>query len=157
MVSFRDQPFTKESRYDTLKSRRWRSARPGVSQPAPPGTPGCDTEGMPVPPRRLKDLIEGTVDHHASQACPALQEVTITWHGGHGYMSAWAGPGDDTDEQIPLCRIDYLGDQDEWGFALWDPATETYTPSTLRTGEPTGHPNDAFDTAAIVHLTDYQQ
>jgi len=37
------------------------------------------------------------------------------------------------------------------------PATETYTPAILRTGEPTGHPNDAFDTAAIIHLTDYQQ
>jgi len=27
----------------------------------------------------------------------------------------------------------------------------------LRTGQPTGHPNDAFDTAAIIHLADYQQ
>ena len=28
-----------------------------------------DNNRMPVPPRRLKDLIEGTVDHHASQRC----------------------------------------------------------------------------------------
>jgi len=32
-------------------------------------------------------------------------------------MAAWAGPGDDTDEEIGLCRIEYLGD-DDWGFAL---------------------------------------
>jgi len=35
--------------------------------------------------------------------------------------------------------------------------TETYTDAILRTGECAGHPSDAFDTAAIIHLTDYQQ
>lgn len=34
---------------------------------------------MPVPPKRLKDFIEGTVDHHAAQAWPALEEVTTRW------------------------------------------------------------------------------
>ena len=42
---------------------------------------------MPAPPKRLKDLIEGTVDHHASQAYPDLQEVTIRWHGSFGYLN----------------------------------------------------------------------
>ena len=36
-------------------------------------------------------------------------------------MAAWAGPGGDTDEEIRLCRIEYLGD-DDWGFALYDPS-----------------------------------
>lgn len=112
---------------------------------------------MPVPSKRLKDLIEGTVDHHASLTCPDLQEVTIGWRGSFGYLTAWAGEGDDNDEQIPLCRIQYLGDDDHWGFAIYDPATDTYTDTILRTGEHAGHPADALDTAAIVHLTDYQQ
>lgn len=43
------------------------------------------------------------------------------------------------------------------GFAIYHPATETCTPAMLRTGQPTGHPNDAFDTAAIIHLVDCQQ
>src|SRR5258708_30810910 len=110
---------------------------------------------MPAPPRRLKDLIEGTVDHHASR-CPDLQEVTRRWRGSYGYLPAWAGEGDDNDEQIPLCSIEYLGDNQHCGFALYDPATETYPPAMLRTGQPTGHPNDAFDTAAIIHLADFQ-
>jgi hypothetical protein len=42
-------------------------------------------------------------------------------------------------------------------LTLYDPATETYTPALLRTGQPAGHPNDAFDTAAIIHLVNYQQ
>lgn len=112
---------------------------------------------MPVPPRRLKDLIEGTVDHHASLTHPDLQEITIRWRGSYGYLIAWAGEGDENDEQIPLCRIGYLGDDDHWSFALYDPATETYEDAILRTGERAGHPTDAFDTAAIIHLADYQQ
>jgi hypothetical protein len=67
---------------------------------------------MPVPPNHLKDLTEGTVDHHASLTFPDLQEVTIRWRGSFGYLTAWAGEGDDNDEQIPLCRIEYLGDDD---------------------------------------------
>ncbi|MGH3301266.1 MAG: hypothetical protein ACRDOK_06150 [Streptosporangiaceae bacterium] len=35
---------------------------------------------MPVPPKRLKDLIEGTVDHHASLTHPDLQEAAKSRH-----------------------------------------------------------------------------
>src|ERR1039458_8995342 len=69
--------------------------------PAPPPVQAGDTKSMPVPPKRLKDLIEGTVDHHASLAFPDLQEVTIRWRGSYGYLDAWAGEGDGNDEQIP--------------------------------------------------------
>jgi hypothetical protein len=111
---------------------------------------------MPVPPSKLKELIEGIVGHHASLTHPDLQEITIRWRGSFGCMHAWAGDGDD-DEQIPLCRIEYLGDDQHWGFAIYDPATETCTDAILATGERTGHPSDAFDTAAITHLADCKQ
>jgi len=71
-------------------------------------------------------------------------------------MAAWAGPGDDTDEEIRLCRIEYLGD-DDWGFALYGPATETYEPAVLPGGPPFGSAVEAYDTAAIVHLTEYAE
>src|SRR5438128_1125261 len=45
------------------------------------------------------------------------------------YLTAWADDGDDNDEQIPLCRIEYLGNDEDWGFAIYDPAAETYTPA----------------------------
>ena len=60
-------------------------------------------------------------------------------------------------QEACLGVFEYLGDDEDWGFALYDTATETWTPALLRTGQPTGHPNDAFDTAAIIHLVDYQQ
>jgi hypothetical protein len=86
---------------------------------------------MPVASRKLKDLIEGTAGHHASLTFPDLQEVTIRWRGSFGYMTAWADADDapdEDDEPIPLCRIEYLSDDDHWGFALYDPATETLQP-----------------------------
>jgi hypothetical protein len=111
---------------------------------------------MPVPPKRLKDLVEGTVDHHASQTHPILREITIRWCGWFGYRDALAGEGDDNDEQIRLCRIEYLGGEDG-AFALYDPATEGYTPAVLIIGSGIGAPTDAYDTAALIHLTDDQK
>jgi hypothetical protein len=43
------------------------------------------------------------------------------------------------------------------GLRDLDPAIETYAPAMLRTGQPTGHSNDVFDAAAIIHVVDYQQ
>ena len=111
---------------------------------------------MPVPAKRVKDLTEGTVDHHASLTHPELQEITIRWRGSFGYMAAWAGPGDDTDEEIRLCRIEYLGD-DDWAFALYDPAADSYRDAVLKDGQHTGTAVDAYDIAAIVHLADYEK
>ena len=110
---------------------------------------------MPVPSRRLKDLIEATVDHHASQRWPALEEVTITWRGSYGYLTGYLGVSDD--EQIKLARIRYLGDPDSWAFAIWQASTDTYTDAVLLNGQPTGHPNDALDTACTLYLANNEQ
>jgi hypothetical protein len=109
---------------------------------------------MPVPSKRVKEITEGTVDHHASITHPELHEITIRWRGSFGYMAAWAGESDDNDEEIRLCRIECLGD-DDWAFALYDPAAEKYDNAALRTGSAFGCAVDAYDTGAIVGLTDY--
>jgi hypothetical protein len=49
----------------------------------------------------------------------------------------------------------FLGGDDDWGFAIYDPATEIYTDAVLRTGDYAGNPT-AFGTA-ITHLAEYQQ
>jgi hypothetical protein len=105
---------------------------------------------MPVPSRRLKDLIEGTVDHHASQRWPALEEVTIRWRGSCGYLTGYLS--EDDDDTIELCRIQYLGDPDEWAFAIWQASTDSYAGSVLLDGRPAGHPNLALDTACTLYL-----
>lgn len=107
---------------------------------------------MPVPSTRLKELTAGTVDHHASQRWPALEEVTITWRGSYGYLTGFLS---DTDEdRINLCRIQYLGDPDRWAFAIWQASTDHYTQSVLLDGQLTGHPTLALDTACTLYLND---
>ena len=79
---------------------------------------------MPVPSRQLKELIEGTVGHHASRRWPALEEVTISWPGGFGYLTGHTGGDGEPAEQIRLCRIEYLGDDHDWAFAVYQASTE---------------------------------
>lgn len=107
---------------------------------------------MPVPCKRLKELIEGTVDHHAAQRWPVLQEVTITWRGSYGYLTGYLS--EDDDDQIKLCRIQYLGDDHEWAFAIWQASTESYASAVLLDGTPTAHPSQALDTACTLYLAE---
>lgn len=105
---------------------------------------------MPVPSRRLKELIEGTVDHHASQRWPALEEVTISWRGSGGYLTGYLSENDD--DTIKLCRIQYLGDDSDWAFAIWQASSDSYADAVLLDGHRTGHPNQALDTACTLYL-----
>lgn len=107
---------------------------------------------MPVPSRRLKDLIAGTLDHHASRRWPALAEVTIGWRGSYGYLTGYLSDTDD-DDQIKLGRIQYLGHPHDWAFAIWRASTDTYTDAVLLDGQPTGDPTQALDTACTLYLT----
>jgi len=106
---------------------------------------------MPVPSKRLKELTQGTVDHHASERWPALEEVTIAWRGSYGYLTGYLSDHDE--DQIKLCRIQYLGDPDHWAFAIWQASTEGYASAVLLDGQPTGHPHQALDTACTLYLT----
>ena len=119
-------------------------------------TPGADQdrfatiEAMPVPSARLKTTIVGHLDFHASQRWPQLEEITITWRGGYGYVTGHLP----NDEQLPLCRLRYLGSDTDWGFALYQASSESYDDSLLPNGSPSGTPEQALDTALGLYLAD---
>jgi hypothetical protein len=102
---------------------------------------------MPIPSRALKDQVEGSLDHYASQAWPQLEEVTIGWRGSYGYLV-----GHSPDDDLPLARIEYLGDPQHWAFALYQASTENYQETVLPSGQWTGTPKEALDCACAVHL-----
>ena len=104
---------------------------------------------VPVPGKRVKDGLAADLDHHASIVWPGLEEVTVRWRGGFGYVTAYISE----DEGVSVCRLEYLGFDDIWGFALYDPATDTYTDSLLPDGHSEGSPQDALDCAVRLHLT----
>jgi hypothetical protein len=105
---------------------------------------------MPVPGKKLKDRVADALDGHAYTRWPQLEEITTTWRGSYGYLTAWLTET----ESIPLCRIQYLGDADDWAFALYQASTETYTDSRLPTGAFTGTPTQALETALGLYLND---
>ncbi|MEO7193487.1 MAG: hypothetical protein ABIZ05_01490 [Pseudonocardiaceae bacterium] len=103
---------------------------------------------MPVPSARLKTHIAGHLDFHASQRWPQLEEITIAWHGGYGYVTAHLPD----DEQLPLCRLRYLSSDTEWGFALYRASSEGYDDTPLPDGSPSGTPQQALDCALGLYL-----
>jgi hypothetical protein len=107
-------------------------------------------KGMPVPTARLKAYVEGHLDFHASQRWPQLEEVTISWRGGYGYVSAYLSDN----EQLPLCRLRYLGSDTDWGFALYQASSERYDDTLLPNGSPSGTPEQALDCALGLWLAD---
>ena len=107
-------------------------------------------EVMPVPPARLKTYLAGHLDFHASTRWPQLEEITITWRGGYGYVTAHL-PGD---EQLPLYRLRYLGSDTDWGFALYRASSERYDDTPLPDGNPSGSPEQALDCALGLYLAD---
>jgi hypothetical protein len=104
---------------------------------------------VPIPSKRVKDDLAADLDHHASLAWPGLEEITVRWRGGYGYVTAYISE----DEGVPICRLEYLGLDDTWAFALYDPATDTYTDTLLPDGQPAGNPQDTLDCAVRAHLT----
>ena len=112
--------------------------------------------GMPVPSRRLKDDVEADLDHHAEAAWPQLGGVEVRWRGGYGYVTGYLDTDTDEDEEqsIPLCRLGYLGDADDWAFAIYDPATDSYQDSVLPDGAFSGTLQDILDCACRLHLAD---
>ena len=113
---------------------------------------GDRMRGMPIPSRALKDHLEGSLDHYASQAWPQLEEVTIRWRGSYGYLV-----GHLPDDDLPLARLEYLGDPQRWGFALYQASTENYQETVLPSGQWTGTPNEVLDCACAVHLAELEE
>ena len=105
---------------------------------------------MPVPSARLKTHTEGHLDFHASQQWPQLEEVTISWRGGYGYVTAHLPD----EQQLRVCRLRYLGSDTDWGFALYRASTEDYEETLLPDGSPTGTPEQALDCALSLYLAD---
>ena len=61
-------------------------------------------------------------------------------------------PSEDDDDTIKLCRIQYLGDDTNWAFAIWQASSDSYAEAVLLDGHRTGHPNQALDTACTLYL-----
>jgi len=105
---------------------------------------------VPVPPQQVKTTVTGHLDFHASQRWPQLEEITLSWRGSFGYVTGHLPGG----EELPLCRLRYLGLADQRGFALYRASIDGYQDTLLPNGTPTGSPEQALDCACGLYLND---
>lgn len=92
-------------------------------------------------------------DFHASKRRPKLEEITIAWRGGYGYVTGHL-PGE---EQLPLCRAALSRPGHRLGLrALPEPAAKPTTTLCYPTVEPVGDDAPAAagrDGVAVTLLT----
>jgi len=103
--------------------------------------------------------------HAASKWKRECRGLAIKFHGVHAYVDAYPArkdyPPGATKEQkaaidatpVHLCRIEYLGDRDRWGFAFYKYSDGKYEVSILPSISWTGTPEECFDCAANVYLS----
>jgi hypothetical protein len=103
---------------------------------------------MPAIPESTRSSIILRLLDHAEKNWPQLKKVQARYRGSFAYITG-ALPGG---EQIPLFRLRYGGSAHSFGFAIYSPARDHYEDAVLLTGLPIGSPQEALDTACIVHL-----
>jgi hypothetical protein len=107
---------------------------------------------MPAIPEPTRSSITVRLLDHAEQNWPQLAKVRARYHGSFAYITGVLRNG----EQIPLFRLRYGGSARSFGFAIYSAASDRYQDALLRTGLPTGTPEEALDTACTIHLADLE-
>jgi len=104
---------------------------------------------MAAIPQSTRDSITVRLLDHAEAHWPQLTRVQVIYRGAFGYLTGILRDG----QRIPLCRLRYGGSAHSFGFAIYSAAHDRYQDAVLRTGLPTGTPQEALDTACTIHLT----
>jgi hypothetical protein len=103
---------------------------------------------MPAIPESTRSSILLRLLHHAKANWPQMEKVQARYHGSFAYIVGILPGG----EQIPLLRLRYGGSAHSFGVAIYSAARDRYEDALLLTGQPTGTPQEALDTACTVHL-----
>jgi hypothetical protein len=110
--------------------------------------PARHNEAVAAIPQSTRDSITVRLLDHAEAHWPQLARVQVTYRGTFGYITGVLRDG----QNIPLCRLRYGGSAHSFGFAIYSAAHDRYHDAALRTGLPTGTPQQALDTACTIHL-----
>jgi hypothetical protein len=103
---------------------------------------------MPAIPQSTRDSITWRLILHAREHWPQIAKIQVSYRGSFAYATATLPGG----EQIPLFRLRYGGSAHSFGFAIYSAAHDRYQDAVLLTGSPAGTPQEALDTAGIIHL-----
>ena len=113
---------------------------------------------MSKPPERVVRQVERRLQVHIRKSWPELvKSLSVRSSGAFVYIDAElvAGgqvDGEDEEGEQPVCRLRYLGSDDQWEFAFfsWSRGLNGgYEVSYLNNGQPVGSPEECFDCAAF--------
>jgi hypothetical protein len=103
---------------------------------------------MAAIPESTRNSVTVRLLDHAEANWPQLTRVKVTYRGAFGYVTGVLRNG----ENIPLCRLRYGGSAHSFGFAIYSASHDRYQDAVLRTGLHAGTPQEALDTACMIHL-----
>ena len=103
---------------------------------------------MAAIPQSTRDSVTVRLLDHAEARWPQLTRVKVTYRGAFGYVTGVLPDG----QNIPPCRLRYGGSAHSFGFAIYSAAHDRYQDAVLLTGLPVGTPQEAVDTACMIHL-----
>ncbi len=107
-------------------------------------------EAMTKVPESTKSSLAYKLSARARERWPQLADVEVTHRAGFAYVTGTLTDG----QQLPLCRLRYGGSASIWGFSIYRASHDDYQPSALTSGATAGSPQDAFDTACGLYLSD---
>lgn len=118
-------------------------------------------------PEPMREALTRRIQQHASEKWQGhYREIIVRFRGKFAYIDALTPLDEFTRarvqdkeqlkalERVPihLCRLRYLGREDEWEFAFYKYSDERYELCYLPSGSFTGTPEECFDCAAEVYL-----
>jgi hypothetical protein len=113
---------------------------------------------MSKPSERVIRLVERRLQEHVRKKWSGkVKSLSVRSRGAFVYVDAeLVASGQDGDEdddrEQPVCRLRYLGSDDQWEFAFfsWSRGLNGgYELSYLNNGQPVGSPEECFDCAAF--------
>lgn len=114
--------------------------------------------GMSKPPERAVLRLKQRLTDHVRKHWPEkVKSLSVRARGAFVYVDAELtgvaeSPEYEEEGEQPVCRLRYLGSDDEWEFAFysWSRGSQGgYEPSYLNNGKPFGTPEQCFDCAAF--------
>jgi len=105
---------------------------------------------MASPPASTKTSLGQKLRARARERWPELAGVTVRFRGPFAYVTGQLPDG----QELPLCRLRYVGYASTWGFAIYRASHDDYQDNYLPSGRPSGTPEEALDCACGLYLGD---
>ncbi len=126
-------------------------------RPSSPSEGEVSTKGRGTIPEDLQKSLRERLEAHASKAWKGRYDrLEVSFRGRFAWVDAYLldeETGEGEEVATHLCRLEYVGRPDRWGFAFYKYSEERYERSYLPSGAMGGTPEECLDTAGLAYLS----